>query len=171
MVLGRVERYTVQQGIEGVTITLRQSGRALMAAVFAGGALLAIWWFGPYGPYPLRGFEGFFFWLVAGFWALFIILGAVGACYHERWTISEREICITRSFDRKPRRFPRSPVIKMQAEIVRWTDSNDYRLHLLGENGQKIGAYLEFQSNKSLDEFLKIVRPVLSLELEDRRLG
>jgi len=170
MVLGRVERYTIEQGPEGLSISMRQVTPALGGAAVTGGALFAIWWFGPYGPHPLREFDGVFYWLVFGFLALFVVLGVVGSFYRERWIIADHEIRMTHSFGTVKRRVPKGPAVKMRLQAKRSSDSTDYRVHLLGEGGQELGVSLLFGRSTSVDELLRLVRPVLNLEIEDQRL-
>jgi hypothetical protein len=49
-ILGRAERYTIDQHPNAVVVRMRQGLRALGVAAVSLGVLIASWWFGPYGP-------------------------------------------------------------------------------------------------------------------------
>lgn len=174
MILGKAERYTVAQGLEGITITMWQGGRGLCFAALSAAALFASLWFGPYGPEPLPGFDGAFYWAWSAGWMLFLFLGLVGALYRERWTISEQEICVTASLGSTPRRLPRSSVVPMRLDTAgpwqrrgRESRAFPYTLHLLGLDGRDTPLRFEFSTKPGLEQFLKILRPVLSITVQE----
>lgn len=174
MILGIAERYTIAQGPEGITVTMRQGGRGLSFAAVSAAALFVSMWFGPYGPRPMPGFDGAFYWAWSAGLALFVILGLLGSLYRERWIISEQEICVTASLGSKPRRLPRGSVVPMRLEVRDPLKQRGktgtvfpYTLHVLDVDGRETALRLEFSTKPGLDQFLKALRPVLSITVEE----
>lgn len=177
MTLGTAERYTVTQGPAGIAITMRQEGRAIGFAAVSTAVLAVSWWYGPYGPRPVPGFDGAFYWAWSAGLALFCLLGLLGSLYRERWTISDQEIRVTASLGSKPRRLPRGPVVPMRLEVLNpgtrqgKTDSKvfPYTLHVLDVDGRETALRFEFSTRPGLEQFLKALRPVLSIQVEEPR--
>ena len=177
MTLGKAERYTIAQGSQGITITMRQGSRGLGFAALSAGILFASLWFGPYGPKSVPGFDGVFYWAWSAAVTLFFLLGLVGALYRERWTISEQEIFVTGSLGSRSRRLSRSTVVPFRLDIRTRAQRGKtravfpYTLHVLGLDGRDTALRFEFSTRPGLEQFLKILRPVLSITVQEIPTG
>ena len=174
MVLGRVERYTIRQSTQGLVITMRQESNALGFSVVALGMLAVIWWFGPHSPRPTPAIEGWAYWAFMGCVLTFVCLGVLGAFYKEQWVVTDRDLAIQRSFTSTVR-LPRGETVKLRVEIRPGTGNGGpvfpCVVHVLDVAGQSSGASFEFSLSHSMDQFLKLLRLALPLEIDDRRPG
>jgi len=176
MIVGRVERYVIAHGDEGVVIRMRQGRRAVGVALLAGVVLLVSWWFGPFGPHPAInwGQGDLFYWLWTGFWLLAVLLGLVGGFYQEDWTIGTREIVFARTigFTRTLRRVQKTRSLGIRIEAIPRTHVGPifpYRLHFLDPERRDSGLMLELQFDQSVDRFLEVLCSVLTVDVEDPR--
>ena len=171
MVLGRAERYTIRQGTEGVVVTMRQTGRALGVALVAAAVLGASWWLGPFGSRTVRGFDGGFYWLWSVAWGAFALLGLLGARYHERWTITDREIIRRDPFSPSPQRFSRGDTVVLQQHIFDWSGRTrpvfPYRLRLVGADGRATAAEFLFSTAEGMAQFVKALRLVVAVTVQE----
>ena len=175
MILGRVERYTIQQEPAGLVITMRQWKGALGCTVFALGMLALMIWKAQ--PPLLPGRRDTLFWVYGLFCAvagMFALLGLAGAFYEERWIISDTEIVAANSFSKQQRRIPRGPTLKLRVQIMPGSGRNrsplPCRVHLVDTTGQENGLQFEFRASQHMDQFLFLLRTVLSLDIEDFRV-
>lgn len=174
MVLGKVERYTIEQGPKGVTITMIQRRNAAGMALFAGAIVLVSWFFGPYGPRPSPGFKSSprFFWVWVGGWSLFVVLAVVGWFYRSVCTISDQAISWSGSWlgRVKTAQIPRVQVVKWLVISVPPTTHPrpvfPYQLQLVSHEGKQVGEAFEFTFQRSIEEFLRALRLVLTLDVE-----
>ena len=176
MIVGRVERYAIFQGDEGVVIRMRQGRRGVGVALIALAVLVVSWWFGPFGPHPAVNWSkpDLFYWLWTGFWLLAVLLGLIGGFYQEDWTISTREIVFARTigFSRTLRRVQKTRSLGIRIEVIPRSQVGPifpYRLHILDPNRQDSGLSLELQLDGSVDRFLELLCSVLTVDVEDPR--
>ena len=180
MILGRAERYTIEQRQDRVVLMMRQARNGLGVGLIAAGVLLLSWWFGPYGPRTAPTFGGpagkphGFYWIWLSFFAFVFLASLLGIFYSQDVTITGREIIAETSFCwwRWSRRIPRGQALGIWTETI---DSDGegvafpYRVHLLDADGRVSGLYVEFQRRRSVEQMLAALRPVLSLDVRDRR--
>jgi hypothetical protein len=171
LVLGRVERYIIEQRSNGIALRMRQAKNALGVAALSAGVLLLSWWFGPYGPRSSDA-GGFFYWIWSGFWAVIVIAGLLGALRREDWTITDRETVVTTSFAgwRSARRLPRTRQLAIRVELRESAGEGrvfPWRLHVLDDNRNVSGLSVHVQRRRSVDRFLETLRAALPLDVED----
>ena len=150
MTLGRVERYTVRQATDGLHIEIRQTANALRLGLLLIGLIGVVWQFAP-AHRSLCGFLG-----------VLLALTVIASQYREVWLIASDEVIWTNSFRWREQHIPRSPTI-----AFRFTSDprEAYHLHLLGADQRPTRLRLEFQRRDSVDRFVKIVRPILSVDV------
>jgi hypothetical protein len=176
MTIERVERYRIEPHVGRIELTMRQGGRALGVAAISAAVLVVSWWLGPHGPrpFPRWGAEsGAFYWLWSGFFAV-VLLSLVGAVYREDWTITEREIVLTKSFGFRTtkRRVATGRTVAIRVEHL--TDPDEgrifpFRIRFLDADRNDSGLLVELQSISSVDRFLVPLRAALTLEVDDQR--
>jgi len=171
LVLGRVERYIIEQRSNGVALRMRQAKNASGVAALSLGVLLVTWWFGPYGPRSSDS-EGFFYWIWSGFWAVIVIVGLLGALRREDWTITDRETVVTTSFAGRhgTQRLPRTGPLGIRVEFRESAGEGrvfPWRLHVLDDNRNVSGLCVHVQRRRSVDRFLETLRAALPLDVED----
>jgi hypothetical protein len=176
MTIERVERYLIEQSVQGTVLRMRQGRRALGVAFLSLAVLGVSWWFGPYGPRPALNWalSDSFFWIWSGFFSLIFILGLLGALYQEDWTITEQDILVTKSVGpwRRARRVPRARSLGIRVEIITGGDDGTifpYRLRFLDAEQKDSGLLIELQLARSVDRFLEALRLVLALDIDDPR--
>jgi hypothetical protein len=176
MTLERVERYLIEQSVQGPVLRMRQGRRALGVAFIALAVLCVSWWFGPYGPRPALNWaqSGSFFWIWSGFFSLIFVLGLLGALYQEDWTITEQDIVMTKGVGpwRRTRRVPRARPLGIRVEVITGGDDGPifpYQLRFLDAERKDSGLRIELQLARSVDRFLEALRLVMALDIDDPR--
>jgi hypothetical protein len=176
MTIERVERYLIEPHVGRIELTMRQGGRALGVAAISAAVLIVSWWFGPLGPRPFPRWaeSGVFYWLWSGFFAVVFVLSLVGAVYREDWTITEREIVLTKSlgFRTTKRRVATGRKVAIRVEHLTDPDQGrifPFRIRFLDADRNDSGLLVELQSTSSVDRFLVPLRAALTLEVDDQR--
>ena len=174
MILGQVERYTVEQLPGRVVIRMRQHSNALGMLTVVTAVIAASWWFGPYGPRP-AGFQGGFYWFWLALWGFFFVLSVLGVFYREDWAITDTEVSVTKSSGGagKTRRIPLGRTLSIQVERRRPSSKSGnseifpWRVHFLDAAGNVSRLHLDFQRRASVDRIIAAFRPVISLDVDD----
>jgi hypothetical protein len=176
LVLGRAERYTIEQRQDGVVLRMRQGGNALGLALVFLGFLFLVWWSGPYGRLPAQDFGILkaLYWILFGFFACGLLLSLLAAFYRQNVTITDKEIIGEASFCMWTwgRRIPKGPALGIWIEAV---DSNregvvyPFHVHLLDAGGKISGLQFELQRGRSVERMLEALRSVLTLDVRDQR--
>jgi hypothetical protein len=180
MILGRAERYTIEQRHDGVVLMMRQGRNGLGVALVAGGVLLLSWWFGPYGSGTVPAFGGAagkpdgFYWIWSSFFAFVFLASLLGIFYSGDVTITGKEIIAETSFCwwRWSRRIPRGHALGIWTETIESDGEGvafPYRVHLLDAEGRVSGLYVELQRRRSVEQVLGALRAALTLDVRDRR--
>jgi hypothetical protein len=162
MVIGRVERYTVEHGEDGVTVRLCQGWPAARLGLLSLGVLIATWRYAPFGPRAGEGMgDASFYWTWQGFFAFICLLTVAGAFYRERWTITTHEIVERKSLGSWSRtvRVARAGAIGIRVE--REPDREavfPHRLCFLDADRQDTGVRLVFQLAGSTERFVDVLR-------------
>jgi hypothetical protein len=152
MILGQIERYTIEQLPGRVVISMRQQRNALGMLAVVSAVITASWWFGPYGPHPAE-FEGGFYWFWMALWGSFFVLSVLGIFYREDWAITDTEVTVTKSSGGtgKTRRIPRGRTLRIQVERRRPSSKRGrseifpWRVHFLDAEGNVSKLHLDFQ--------------------------
>ena len=173
MMLGQAERYRVEQGSQGICITLDQRKNAAGFGIICASLLGAGWWISPYGPWPLTQHTRPF-WVWFAFLGLMIILAMVGWCYKERWIIGDRTVSFQNSFRWKEREVPREHIAKWRWVEVQRRSPRDhvsfaYRLQFVDREGQPLfAAAMDFQRYQGAKRFLALLQPILDLAVDNQ---
>jgi hypothetical protein len=174
MILGQIERYTIEQLPGRVVIRMRQRSNALGALAVALAVIAASWWFGPHGPRP-TGLEGGFYWFWMALWGFFVAMSVLGIFYREDWAITDTEVTVRKSSGGtgKTRRMPRGRTLGIQIERRRSSsrsgksDVFPWRVHFLDANASVSRLHLDFQKRSSVDQLIAACRPVISMNVHD----
>jgi hypothetical protein len=173
LVSTRIERYLIEECPDGISVRMRQARNALGVAGIAAAVLVASWWYGPYGPRH-GDFNGVFYWVWSGFFAVCVVLGLLGALRREDWTISRRDTGVTTSFAgwRRSRHVPRARALGIRVRFSTGMGNEGaifpWRVDVLNEETRDVsGLYLLLQRRRSVDRFLEAVRDVLPVDVDD----
>lgn len=143
MILGKVECYTIRQEPKGIVILFRPPIYVVVVFGLATGALLLIPWH-PSGPQNWLAY-----WFVWGIWAVYILLMA-SPLFRPHFSSGQHlrvQLWRTTSIWRMN---PYHNVVSIL--------SDSHRAHVFG-----------FRKSASIDQFLSILKTVLTLEIDDRR--
>ena len=182
LILGRAERYTIEQRQDGVVLMMRQGRNGLGVGLVSAGVLLLSWWFGPYGPQTAPAFGGptgkptGFYWIWLGFFAFVFLASLLASFYSKDLTITDKEVIAETSFCwwRWSRRMPRGQALGIWTETIDSGGEGEgvvfpYRVHLLDAEGRVSGLYVELQRRRSVEQMLEALRAGLTVDVRDRR--
>jgi hypothetical protein len=171
LILGRAERYTIEQHPNAVVVRMRQGLRALGVAAVSLGVLIASWWFGPYGP-EASYFDGLFYWIWSGAWGLFLVVALFGAAYRENWTFTAKEVLVKKSFrvSSTERRVPRASPLALRVEQAQGSPRKrpvfGWRVHVLDAQRNVCGLHFDLQRRDGVESLIAGLRLGLSLDVQ-----
>lgn len=171
--MDHIERYLIEPGPTGLTIKMRQQGRALAVGGLALAILIASWGFSPHGPLPaaLWAPPAEFLLIWCSFFGLVSLGCIIGFFYRQDATITRQEMIHSRAIGPWRKEFHRPRPRKLQINVQSGGTSTGapifrYQLLFLDEEGRVSEFCVELQSAASVDRFIRAMQP-LKLEVED----
>jgi len=154
----KFERYLLELTGQGVVIRLRQAANAVGVCLIAAIALLAVWWYGPYGGKPTMPL--IFYWSVTALLGFILVASILGMFYSEEFRIAPGLVQYRNTFG-KSRTIKYRETITARIKVASATARHDgrvfpYQVVLLEGGGRsESGLKFIFQSRDITKRFVK----------------
>jgi hypothetical protein len=173
MILGRAERYSIEQHDDRVVLLMKQGVIGVRVGIVCAVVLIGTWWIGPYGPQTIAALRtpDVFYWIWSGFFIILVLASLLGAPFIRKdIEITDDEV-IAESVvygSKSSRRISRGRPLGIRVEKVPIHEDGPmfpYRVHFLDANGKDAGLFIELQRKASVDRLLEALRSAVTLDV------